>query len=99
MVEEDGLVKIPDELIKELGWTENTFLICMMDGANIILKEKTDWTVDDFQENMEIIIERINETGKPHHLLYDGKVFVIAPYNDQIKNLMAEIKNIKNDII
>lgn len=91
-VDENGVIQIPEEFINHLGWTENTSLLFLMDGENIIVKEKTDWTVDDFQENIEVIIERINETGKSHHLLHEGKVFVIAPHNDNIQKMIDDLK-------
>jgi bifunctional DNA-binding transcriptional regulator/antitoxin component of YhaV-PrlF toxin-antitoxin module len=90
-VQEDGIVQLPKEFINQLGWDENTHLIFFIDGKNVIIKEKTDWTIDDFQNNIDIILERINTTGRPHHLLYEGKIIVVAPYSDEIKNMLHKM--------
>jgi bifunctional DNA-binding transcriptional regulator/antitoxin component of YhaV-PrlF toxin-antitoxin module len=87
-VQEDGVVQLPKEFIDQLRWDENTNLMFLMDGDNIILKEKIDWTIEDFQNNLEIILERINTTGKPHYLLYEGKTFAIVPYSNEIMNIL-----------
>lgn len=88
-VQEDGIVQLPQEFINELGWDENTHLMFLRDGDNIILKEKTDWTIDDLQENFEIILERISATGKPHHVLHEGRTFVIVPYSEELAEMIS----------
>lgn len=87
-IEDDNVIEIPQNFIDELEWDENTHLMLLLDGNKIILKEKTDWTLDDLQNNLETILERINTTRKPHHLLYEGKTFIIAPYSKELEEIL-----------
>lgn len=88
----NGNITIPDEMIKQLNWTCNTTLSVMLEGENIVIKEKTDWSIDEFHEHMETILNRVNETKTPHHLLHDGKVLVIAPYSTELEDLISNVK-------
>ena len=83
-------VQIPDKFINHLQWDENTKLIVLQDDNNLIVKEKTDWTIEDAQENIEYIINRVNQTNKPHHICHNGKVIMVIPYNEEILNLFNE---------
>lgn len=95
-IEKGGVITIPADMIKSLGWTENTFVEMYLDGDKVIIKEKTDWTVADLQENIETIIERISENRRCHHILVDGNTFVLAPYGDE--DIIRQLQTLKNQV-
>lgn len=88
VIDEDGVVSLPDDIINKLQWDEHTFLNCYISGNSIVLQEKTDWTVEDAQENFDDILERVTKTKNPHHILHKGKTYVVVPYFDKLKEFL-----------
>lgn len=101
-IEDDGFITIPPEIIKQLKWTPGTVIDAFIDNGNIVLKERTNWTLPDFQENLEGILDRIQITQKTHYLLVDGKTFCVVPYSKELANIIdskpSEIKSDEDDI-
>jgi antitoxin component of MazEF toxin-antitoxin module len=79
ILNEDGVITIPEELIKELNWDENTTLSITQNENTLEMREKTDWTVDELTDNIEQIIARVNKTKKHHSVLHKGKIILITP--------------------
>lgn len=95
-IEKGGIITLPPDMVKSLGWTENTFVDIFMDGDKVVIKEKTDWTITDLQDNIETIIDRISENRKVHHILVDGNTFVLAPYGDE--DIIGQLYELKNQV-
>ena len=94
----DALIPIPNEMLESLGWNEYTVLSLLVskERNDIVLKQKTDWTVDQLQEddNFELAMNDVTHNGTVHFILDGGKKFVLAPYNDEMK----ELRKFKEDI-
>jgi len=70
----DAFVELPPEVLEELGWNEHTLIHMELEGDNVLIKEKTVWGVEDFKENLEMILDdiRVNRTK---HTIKDGNHF------------------------
>lgn len=87
-IEEDEngelFVKLPDELMAKMGWNEYTILSTELEGSKIIVKQKTTWTVEEAQENIELMIEDVQHNKTIHHIFDGDKEVVMVPYEEEI---------------
>lgn len=93
-IEDDGTIIIPQDILNNLGWDEKTLLTIYTEGDTIIIKEKTEWNIQDFQDNIEEIIEKISETGTNHYVTHNNNTFVVIPY-DKYKNTQDLINQLR----
>ena len=92
---EDGSATVPmdDEILKELGWNEHTILSTTVVDGELIVRAKTDWTVDQLQEgtNLERVLEDIEHNKTVHYILDKGKSYVMAPFSTELTELLEKV--------
>lgn len=89
-VNEKGEVQLPDEFVKELGWTEKTFLNFDFVDGSVKVSEKVEWTMEEAQEHIEGIVDRVVESGVPHKIITeDGKAFMVVPYTEEMEKILG----------
>jgi bifunctional DNA-binding transcriptional regulator/antitoxin component of YhaV-PrlF toxin-antitoxin module len=95
-VDEKGeyFITIPEDILSSLGINSNTLLslVCNDDGS-LILKKKTDWTLDQLQEGdmFEMVVEDVAKNNTLHYILDKGKTFVLAPIMEDVQELYKKI--------
>ena len=89
----EDVVPMPDDIMKELGWNEFTILSASVIEGTISIRAKTDWTVDQLQDgnNLENILDDVEHNNTIHHILDNGKMFVMAPYSRELQDLLEKI--------
>lgn len=94
--DENGyFIQIPQESLDELGWNQYTLLSVFYEEKMIILKQKTEWTVEELQEddNLENVIEDIVHNGTIHYILVDDRKYVLAPYSEELCRIYSTKEN------
>jgi len=84
-------------LLEDLGWNEHTILsINLLDNGKIELKKKLEWTIEDMQDNIEMVLEDIEHNETVHTITdKDGKQFKMIPYSQykEGKDMINKIKH------
>lgn len=79
----DFIVKLPDDLLEKMGWNQYTILETILQGTDIIVKEKKSWSTEEAQENIENIIDDVHFNKNIHKIVIDdGKEVLIVPYEN-----------------
>jgi antitoxin component of MazEF toxin-antitoxin module len=55
---DDALICLPDEIIRQLGWTENTVVSMETDGRSIIVKRQHDQERQELEEALKDTVLR-----------------------------------------
>ena len=84
----DLFVEIPDEIIKSVGWNEYTIVRMIQNGDSILIEKKSDWTIEDAQENFDAILEDVCNNKTTHKILHNGAIYCIVPYNKELESIL-----------
>ena len=89
----DVLIPLPEDLLKEMGWNQYTIFDTDISNEDLTIKlsQKTEWSVEDAAEFLEVIIEDVVHNGTLHCILdAEGKKYIIAPYDEQLCKVTGE---------
>jgi hypothetical protein len=85
------IIPIPLTTLKELGWNEWTTLSMSVEGNSIKVVQKTEWSVEEAQENIETIMKDVEYNGTTHYIIdKSGKKFALIPYGEYEKSIDKE---------
>lgn len=96
----ESVLKIPKILLEKLGWNEYTLLtIDINEDSNIVLSKKNEWTVEELQNDPDLVEDVINDTFKNKTVHYvsdkNNNKFVITPVDEL--NELEQLKEKLND--
>lgn len=73
----EAFIQIPEEALEKLGWNDRTPLDISLDGGTIVLKEKRVWELEDFKENLEMILDDVFVNKIKHTIRHNNRLFTI----------------------